>query len=119
VYVSRTQLAQVLVNLLNNAIEAMPEGGHLDLSAYADGDTVCIDVANDGPRLTQDELEHVFDPYFTTKPGHPGIGLWITRRIVEAHEGLISVANRPGNRGVVFTVKLPSAGTGQEQEAVA
>ena len=78
---------------------------------------VAIEVSNDGRYLTPEELEHCFDPYFTTKPGHPGIGLSISLSIVEAHGGWINAANLDGGRGVAFTFRLPVAECRKERRA--
>jgi PAS domain S-box-containing protein len=107
VWAARPQLVQVLVNLINNAVEAMPQGGCLRLSARQEGNEVVIEVSDDGRHLTRDELEHAFDPYFTTKSGHSGMGLSISKGIVESHGGRIDATNLDGDRGVAFTFTLP------------
>lgn len=113
VFGSPNAFAQVLVNLISNAVEAMVDGGRLHVRAAMAPDAVEIEIANDGPPMTAAELEHGFDPYYSTKPGHAGIGLWTTRRIVEAHHGTISAANRTDPPGVVFTIRLPRTHDGQ------
>ena len=109
VFASPIALAQVLVNLIGNSVEAMPEGGHLRVRVNEEAGSAVIEVANDGPHLAADELSHIFDAFYTTKPGHAGIGLWTTQRIVEEHDGTISVANRDDGPGVLFTIRLPLA----------
>jgi PAS domain S-box-containing protein len=110
---SRLALGQVVVNLISNAIEAMGHGGRLDIGLGRQADEVVIEVGNDGPPLSDDELERVFDAYFTTKPEHVGIGLWVARHIVAEHNGVIEAANRSDGAGVVFTVRLPASGRGE------
>jgi two-component system sporulation sensor kinase A len=119
VMVAPKQIGQVLLNLTVNAIEAMPEGGHLHLAARVDGDMVALAVSNDGPSVPAEQIDHVFDAFFTTKPEGNGLGLTISYRIVEQHGGTIRVANLGDDRGVVFTVMLPMAHLAQQQERFA
>jgi PAS domain S-box-containing protein len=109
----RVQLQQVLLNLIVNAIEAM--SGVQDrpreltiASARSDANAVVIEVRDSGPGLEQESAERVFEPFYTTKAQGIGIGLSISRSIVEAHGGrLWAAANRP--RGAVFRFTLPVA----------
>jgi PAS domain S-box-containing protein len=98
------KLAQVLLNLCKNAIEAMPGGGHLRISARTEPQHVCIDVSDDGPGLCT-ELD-VFAPFTTTKTSGMGLGLPLAREIVRAHGGTLSYASAP-QRGTTFTISLP------------
>jgi signal transduction histidine kinase len=106
------QLRQVLLNLLLNALDAVPSGGsvwaELDVAGVRDpaGRRATIRVADDGPGLRPGMGEQVFEPFVSTKDKGLGLGLPICRRIVEAHQGAISAADRPGG-GAVFTVGLP------------
>jgi signal transduction histidine kinase len=105
------QLQQVLLNLVVNAIQAMATiaDGARDLlitTARAGSDSVLVRVADSGPGLDPQMLEHVFDPYYTTKPHGMGMGLAICRSIIDAHNGRLWVsANQP--RGAVFQFTLP------------
>jgi PAS domain S-box-containing protein len=119
VLVAPKQIGQVLLNLVLNAIEAMPEGGHVHLAARVDGDMVALTVSNDGPSIPAEHIDHVFDAFFTTKPEGNGLGLAISYRIVERHGGTIRVENLGDDRGVVFTVMLPMAHLAQRQERFA
>ena len=107
----RVQLQQVLLNLVVNAIQAMATiaDGTRDLritTAPAGSDSVLVRVADSGPGLDPQMLEHVFDPYYTTKPHGMGMGLAICRSIIDAHNGRLWVsANQP--RGAVFQFTLP------------
>jgi PAS domain S-box-containing protein len=107
VHVAPAQIVQVLLNVTANTIQVLPDGGHLDISAYVDGDVAVLILTNDGPRLTSYELEHIFDPFFTTRPEGTGLGLFISRSIIEQHEGEIDVENLVETRGVAFTIRLP------------
>jgi two-component system sensor kinase FixL len=107
----RVHLQQVLMNLVLNAFEAMaavPEDErHLVLrTASGPGQNVTISVSDTGPGLSADEMPAVFEPFRTAKPGGLGLGLSITRRIVEAHEGKVSARNNPVS-GATFLVSLP------------
>jgi len=115
-------LEGVFVNLLRNAADSMPQGGEITVTIRlaADFDAVdgkkaglCVDVADRGCGIPPDILPHIFEPFFTTKGGGrgTGLGLAIASRIVDAHEGTLSVAARAGG-GTVFTVRLPAADAG-------
>jgi signal transduction histidine kinase len=105
-------LHQVLVNLLVNALQAMPGGGTLRVSTARDGDRVLVTVADTGHGIAAADLPHIFEPFFTTKRGvgdqpvGSGLGLSVSWGIVAAHGGRIEVASPPG-RGTTFTVRLP------------
>ena len=107
VFVMPDQVVQVLLNLTINAIEAMPDGGHLHVKACVDGDMLALALTNDGPPIPPEVVEHIFDPFFTTKPAGTGLGLSISYSIVQRHGGTISVENLSGDEGVTFSVTLP------------
>ena len=109
VFVAPGQIAQLLLNLTINAIEATEGGGHLRIAARANGDMLALEVTNDGPLIPEEHLERVFEPFFTTKPDGTGLGLSICHTIVRQHGGTISVENLEGGQGVRFTVTLPVA----------
>jgi PAS domain S-box-containing protein len=113
------QIAQVLLNLMINAVEAMPDGGHLDIAGCADAGMLVLAVANDGPHLTSEQIGHIFDPFFTTKPDGTGLGLCISYGIIQQHGGTVNVENLEGGRGVTFTVTLPIARPSKEPEVTA
>ncbi|MGB8648041.1 MAG: PAS domain S-box protein, partial [Anaerolineae bacterium] len=101
------QLAQVFLNLVLNAVQAMPERGHLHAAASAEGEGIMITFTNDGPPIPPQDLPHLFDAFFTTKAEGSGIGLFISQLIVQQHGGTIQAENLP--EGVRFTVYLPFA----------
>jgi signal transduction histidine kinase len=70
----------------------------------------CVVLRNDGPAIPEDQLERIFDPFYTTKDGGTGLGLSICSRIADQHDGLLSVRNLPEGRGVEFTLSLPAKG---------
>ncbi len=111
------QIQQVLLNLLINARQAMPNGGRITvrLSHDADAGTVDLMVRDAGTGIPADKLPHIFEPFFTTKSGPDasgkggtGLGLSMCRGIIEAHHGKIRVESTPG-KGTAFTLKLPEA----------
>ncbi len=110
------QINQLVLNLVSNALDASPSGGHVSVRTRAHSAFVEIEVTDQGPGLPKDVLERVFDPFFTTKPPGKGMGLGlsITRSIVDAHGGKITLENRQAG-GAVARVLLPLAGA-LEQE---
>jgi two-component system sensor histidine kinase HydH len=102
------QLQQVLLNLLLNALNVLPQGGRVEIQLMADpaARTVSIQVADNGPGITPDNLERIFEPFFSTHESGTGIGLAVSRRIIEQHDGTITAANRESG-GAVFTIMLP------------
>lgn len=104
------QMEQLLVNLVMNARDAMPDGGELKLSGRREGDRVLLEVIDDGEGMLPEHLPRVFDPFFTTKePGKgTGLGLAIVARIAESCGGRISVESEPG-KGSRFALSLPAA----------
>jgi PAS domain S-box-containing protein len=103
------QLKQVLVNLVKNAAEAMPQGGRITLSTRLQPSHLEIEVADTGEGMPEELVENIFTPYFTTKSKGSGLGLVISRNIIKAHEGEIRVSSTPG-QGSTFTIQLPLAG---------
>ncbi len=109
---NRTELQQVLVNLIVNAIHAMPNGGRLELrtvDADVDGrQGISIEVSDTGQGIAPDVLARIFDPFFTTKSREgTGLGLSISQRLVAQEGGRITVRSQPG-MGAAFTVWLPA-----------
>jgi len=99
-------MKQALLNLVKNALAAMPGGGALRLSAERVEDEVRLTVADSGVGISEEDLPKIFEPYFTTKENGTGLGLTITFKIVKEHDGEISVASHPG-QGSSFTINLP------------
>jgi len=101
-------IRQLFLNLLKNAIEAMPDGGELHVKAHLleDGDEVCIEVSDTGHGISETDLRTIFRPFYSTKPGGTGLGLPFCRRVVEEHGGEIKVKSELG-QGSTFSVTLP------------
>jgi signal transduction histidine kinase len=104
----RSHLQQVFLNLFLNAGQAMPNGGRLTLSAWAEQDDVIVEVEDTGVGIPAQHLEQLFNPFFTTKRDGTGLGLGITQVILEQHRGSITVRSVVGE-GTVFRVQLPQA----------
>lgn len=105
-------LFQVLTNLLSNAVKYSPENSSISVRVYPENNALLLQVHNDGPTLSREQLEHLFDPFYrdpaverAALPGW-GLGLTISKRFVERHGGHIWVESQPGN-GVTFFVRLP------------
>ncbi len=106
VHADPDQLQQVFVNLVTNAIQAMPEGGKLTVVTRNEGDFAVVQVQDTGVGMTAEEQSHLFQPFFTTKQQGIGLGLAVSQSIVEGHRGAIAVQSAPGI-GTQFEVRLP------------
>jgi two-component system sensor histidine kinase AtoS len=102
------QLSQIFLNLLLNANEAMKDGGTLTIKTSYDPieNSIFVSISDTGAGVDKELQEHLFHPFFTTKPKGTGLGLSITRRLIEQHNGLLTFENNPAG-GATFTVKLP------------
>ncbi len=101
------QLMQVILNLALNAVQAMPEGGEIVLSARQQGSDMAFQVRDQGVGIDAGHLDRIFDPFFTTKPNGTGLGLAVAHRIASQLGGGIEVrANHP-NKGTTFSVIVP------------
>jgi signal transduction histidine kinase len=109
-------LNQIWTNILDNAIDAVPPGGHIRLRTWQEESTapsakpqsfLCITIADDGPGIPLESQPHIFDPFYTTKPVGvgTGLGLGIVQRIVEQYRGSITFSSEPGN--TEFRIRLP------------
>ena len=101
-------IKQAVLNLLINALQAMPDGGDLIIRTHVARDQAIIDISDTGVGIPPENLKRIFDAYFTTKKGGTGLGLPTTRRLIEEHRGHITVTSEPG-RGTNFRVELPMA----------
>jgi len=104
--VDADQVRQVLLNLLVNAIQAMPEGGTITVRTQRDGEDVVVLVADDGPGVAAEHLPKLFEPFFTTKEKGTGLGLSICARLVREHGGTLTCESEPG-KGATFRIRLP------------
>ncbi len=104
--VDPTQLQQALVNLLKNAMQAMTKGGTLTLQTGETGEAVWVSVADTGGGIPQEQINRIFEPFYTTKKKGTGLGLMIVQRIVRAHGGRIELESHVG-RGTTFRLWFP------------
>jgi len=102
----RQQMRQVLINLMKNALEAMPQGGRLTVATQREGDNVKVSISDTGPGMTPEVKANIFKPYFTTKEKGTGLGLAICRNILEEHGGCLLADSTPG-QGSTFTIQIP------------
>ncbi len=116
VRVDKALMQQVFLNLFLNAIHAMPEGGEIIISIHevsnpekgeAGGRFLQVRLEDSGPGIPPQDLERIFDPFYTTKPHGTGLGLSVVHQILREHEGHIRVMSEPG-RGATFIIDLPS-----------
>ena len=101
------ELNQVWANLIDNALDAVSDGGRVTVTARAEGAKVVVRVTDDGPGIPAEVKSRIFDPFFTTKPvgKGTGLGLDIVRRLVDRNDGSIEVESEPGR--TEFRVALP------------
>ncbi len=109
------QLKQAFLNIITNAIQSMPDGGTLKISSAQRGQTIVVRVDDSGPGIPGDVMNKLFVPFFTTRQTGSGLGLAVTRRIVENHGGEIEVMSEVGE-GTTFEISLPILRTTQEFE---
>jgi CheY-like chemotaxis protein/anti-sigma regulatory factor (Ser/Thr protein kinase) len=112
-----SELREVLVNMIFNAVDAMPRGGTLSLAAQEDGDQVSITVSDTGGGMSPEVRSRIFDPFFTTKgKAGMGLGLAVSYGIIRRHEGSVEVASDAG-KGTTFTIRLPVAHVAHEVQS--
>ncbi|MEA3360720.1 MAG: ATP-binding protein, partial [Thermodesulfobacteriota bacterium] len=118
------QLGQVIQNIIINAMQAMPEGGKIEINCsniedaaesflnIHDGNFVCIRIQDTGIGIPKEIIDKIFDPYYSTKQQGSGLGLAICHSIINKHDGHISVQSNPG-KGTTFTIYLPAVSPGE------
>ncbi|MCB2192459.1 MAG: PAS domain S-box protein [Deltaproteobacteria bacterium] len=111
-------LSRVLQILINNALEAMSEGGNLKIGLLCDNISGVITVSDTGKGMSPADLPYVFDPFFTTKTDAVGMSLAVAKRIALEHQGDLTVISRPG-RGTTFTLTIPQEGALTEENVSA
>jgi signal transduction histidine kinase len=108
VRIDRDMFKQAVLNVVVNAMQSMTAGGELRLECEADHETVEIRISDTGTGIPPELREKIFRLYFTTKEGGSGIGLAMTFRIVQLHDGTIDFSSEPG-KGTTFVIRLPIA----------
>ncbi|WP_147802679.1 PAS domain-containing sensor histidine kinase [Alkalicoccus halolimnae] len=106
VYTDKNKLKQIFVNLVQNAVEAMPEGGELIIHTAVEGKQIRLDIGDTGIGMNEEILRKIGTPFFTEKAEGTGLGLTMSYRLVEEMQGKVSVESEPG-KGTTFTVLLP------------
>jgi two-component system, sporulation sensor kinase E len=106
VAIDRAQLLQVFLNLTNNAFDAMPDGGRLEVRVENNSSHVAIHFTDTGVGMDKDVIERIFEPFYTKKGTGTGLGLAVSHRIIEGHNGTIHVTSAVGV-GSTFTIRLP------------
>lgn len=100
------QLKQAFLNIIGNAIQSMEDGGTVTVTSSQRGDDIIVTISDTGPGIPSDVMSKLFVPFFTTRKSGSGLGLAVTRRIVENHGGEITAESEPG-QGTSFMVRLP------------
>lgn len=103
---SENQIKQVLINVLKNAIEAMPSGGEVVVSVFFDNKHVMVEIQDNGKGIPDHQLSHLGEPFYTTKKKGNGLGLMICRRIIQNHQGELTFESEEG-KGTTVSIKLP------------
>ncbi len=106
IHADAAQLQQAILNLILNALQAMPNGGMLTLAAHIESEELQLEIRDSGQGIDPDDLEKIFAPFFTTRSSGTGLGLAITSRIIQNCGGRIDVASTPGE-GTFFTLRFP------------
>ena len=105
--VDSEMMKRVFVNLIENAVDAMPRGGTLTIGSGQSGGFVEVTISDTGAGMSKEAIENLWKPLQTTKAKGMGMGLAICKRIIEAHSGNVSVESKP-REGTTFTVRLPT-----------
>ncbi|RKO66677.1 two-component system sensor histidine kinase NtrB [Desulfofundulus salinus] len=106
VWIDPEQMKQVLVNIIKNSLEAMPEGGQVTIETSCRTQELLITISDTGMGMNELVLENIFEPFFTTKASGTGLGMFIAKQIVHKHQGDIKVESVPG-KGTTVTISLP------------
>lgn len=105
--VASEQIIEVLLNLILNAVDAMPKGGQVHIATWIETEMLYLEVINTGSAIQPEHLERIFDPFFTTKPDGTGLGLSISYNLVQQLGGSLTAENLPEGEGVKFCMALP------------
>ena len=108
VLLNHDNMLVALTQLISNALEAIDDGGKLLIRTSPDDTGLKIEISDNGHGIKEQELKRIFDPFFTSKRSGAGMGLPLTREIIDSFQGTITIENRPDGRGVRVTVTLPS-----------
>lgn len=106
VSIDQMRLREAVVNLLKNSYEAVGSSGTIDIYAYQNSDSLCLDIKDSGCGMSPQTLDQLYTPFFTSKDEGNGLGLVITKSIIEAHGGSLTCHSIP-QEGTTFTISLP------------
>ena len=109
------QLKQAFLNIINNAIQSIEDGGEVRVTTQQRGEWIVVRIADSGPGISEEVMGKLFVPFFTTRKTGSGLGLAVTRRIIENHGGEIEVDSEVG-KGTIFEVRVPIVRSSQEDE---
>ena len=104
----QSSLRGALMNLMLNAIEAMPQGGTLSVIVDRTANTIRVEITDTGRGIAEEDANKIFEPFYTTKAQGLGLGMPYARKIIEQHGGTISLSSRPGE-GTTIHIDLPTA----------
>ncbi len=113
IFLDHDQFQQVMVNLVRNGVEAMPDGGVLEIGARRSEESVELYVSDTGAGISEEHVDEIFDLFYTTKPSGTGLGLALSQRIVERHGAELRVSSEKG-KGTTFVIALPIPTQGNE-----
>jgi signal transduction histidine kinase len=109
VLIDRDKIEQAIINVLQNSIDALPEDGWIGITTkYApqNGRQIEIDIDDNGPGISQEDLPYVFDPFFSNKKKGTGLGLWNVKKVIEAHGGSVGITTKRTG-GVHLSMTIP------------
>lgn len=102
-----SDLREVIVNLIFNSVDAMPQGGKITITTYMKDENICLDISDSGTGMTEETINMIYDPFFTTKgPNHSGLGMSMAHGIIQRHHGIIELKTKHG-KGTTFILKFP------------
>ncbi|MEA2116320.1 MAG: response regulator [Thermodesulfobacteriota bacterium] len=107
VFLNHDNMLVALIQIISNGLEAIDNGGKLEIRTSPDGTGLKIEISDSGHGIKEQDLKRIFDPFFTSKRSGAGMGLPLTRTIIDSHRGTISIENRPDQQGTRATVTLP------------
>jgi signal transduction histidine kinase len=107
IYCDENQLKQVFLNLIKNSVESMVDGGFIDIKARFINNHLIIRVQDEGEGIPQEQVDKLGEPFYTTKPNGTGLGLMVTKKIIEEHNGKLEISSSP-KKGTKVTVTLPA-----------
>ncbi|ODS30762.1 MAG: two component sensor histidine kinase [Candidatus Scalindua rubra] len=101
-----SDLREAIINLIFNSVDAMPEGGKINIATYMKGENVCLEISDNGVGMTEETKNRIFDPFFTTKGvSHSGLGMSVLYGIIKRHNGVVEIKTEPGE-GTSFIIGL-------------